>query len=731
MTISLLFVDTVAPLTTGGSTQTVTVPFSGVTGTNCLAVVIGSGRSTAGTFTTSATFDGNAMTLEAEASGALGGFGKGSASVFWYSAGNLSTASGDAVFTLSGTNGIAGRIATLLIFDNVQQISPVRDSDTDVFVSSASSSSLTVTTVSSDLVVDALTLGTYTSSLTVNAGQAERANEDNGGYAGDTLRHGSSTEIAIGALTTVGWSFLSSYAHAAVSFIEDAAPGSPDITQVTPASGPGGVVRPSDTNITVDGTDFDPGGNPTQLILSPTTSPNDVAAEIQVISGVTNSTLNWDSVTLGAMMVGPLFLFVRVDPGGGGEDDSIPFPVIVSDPDVHWGQGKHVTTGATGPTTVVSGLSFKPVAAIMQLTASTALDTIEDGVQLGQCMVDESTSMGIGLAAQASPFVVKRQQVSGTGSLFIMSEVSDAASDIVVGTPTLTNDGLDIDFTVNTSGVTIAIVFIGGLTVRSQLTEVQISDNSVTGLPFAPDLLIGISSNQTQGATTDTTFARQSFGMATGSGLGQFNQSTDMDSATARNTEILHGTFLAQLSATTNTWTMVITALTADGYTWTGSNSDSAYVLSLNLDTAQTFLTQYASTKAIDGESEDWPDSGIDNPGILLATVSGRITQGPTIPLGGRWSIGACFPGEDQSGSSVMFIPDTGIGTTQQYRSETNMLNSSSVGGDITLETTVTAFKRAPTVQYVDNPEIGILYNIFMAEEVGAVDDDGVFTNVW
>lgn len=730
MAFGELFNATVVGTGTGGTTQTVTVPFSGVTGNNTLAVLRCASRAIGTTFSVSATFDGNVMALAAEASAALAGFGEGSAAIFYFAAGDLVSAAGDAVFTITSSNGLVGRIANLTIYKDSLQVSPLRATNTAVFVSSAVSASTTVTSLASDLVLDCIAKSTV-SALTVGAGQTQQANADNGSGNGDAVQIGTSSEIALGASTTMSWSFGSSpFALAAASFIEDAAPGGPVITQVTPSGGAGAVIRPTDTNTLVEGMNFAPAGV-TQLIMSPTTGPGDPLAEIQSISSVVGSSLNWDSVNFGSMDPGELVLTVRTDAGGGGEQDSPPFPIVASPPDIHWARLDHTTDGTIGLQTVISGLGFKPVAAFITVTGNTAVDTLQPDVELGQCLVDQSTSMGIGLGAQANPMVVKRKQISGAGALFVLDPNSDAAPDVVVGTPILTDDGMDISWTVNTAGYHIGVVFVGGLTARANLHQIQINDSLVTGLPFAPQLLVGVSSNQGSGATEDTTFARQSFGMAIGPGTAQFNQSTDLDSNSARNTEILQGTFLAQLNGTSNTWAMSITALNSDGYAWSGNNPDIAYVLALNLDTAQMFLTQFASTQSGNGAQEDWPDSGIDTPGVMVATTAARTDTGPIGALGGRWASGVSFPGNAQAGSTSLYLPESGIGTTEQNHSHVNMLSSSSAGGSLTLETRVVDFKRQPRVEYVTNPTPGILYNIFMAEEVSSGDDEGAFSNVW
>lgn len=730
MAVSLLFSSTVVGTGTGGSTQTVVVPFSGVTGNNVVAVMLCTARVIGTTFNIAAAFDGNVMTLAAEATGALNGFGEGSASIFYFAAGNLSGASGDATFEITSSNGLVGRIASLAIYSDLDQTTPLRDTDTDVFVSAGTSSTVSMTSVANDLTVDCITLGDQ-ASLTPGGGQTTIGNVTNGTGNGDPTRHGSSSKIATTSSTSMSWSIgNASWAHVGATFIEDAVPGGPIITQVTPSGGAGAVVRPTDVNITVDGADFTPGGT-TQLILSPTTGPGDPLAVIQTISSILASSLNWDNVNLGSMQAGPLFLFVRVDAGGPGEEDSPPFPIVVSNPDIHWDRGDHTTDGNTGLQSVVTGLAFKPVAAFVSVTGNTSVDTLQADCALGHCLVSQTTAMGIGLGAQASPNVTKRKQISGTGALFIMDPNSSGAADVVIGTPILSDDGLDINFTTNTSGYHISVVFVGGLTARSELVEVQINDGSVVGLSLAPDLLIGLSSNQTQGQTSDTTFARQSLGVAIGSGTSQFNQSTDMDSGSARNVEILLGTFLAQLNGTSNTWTMVITALTSDGFTWSGSNSDNAYVLAIGLDTAQTFLTQWSPTSTTDGDEEDMPDSGIEDPGILVTTTAHRSSSGPSMAQGAKWASGVCLPGEVQAGSGVFFIPSSGTGDTEQVHSHVNMLSNTNTAGVLTYEVEVIDFKQQPRVIFNSTPGSGRLINMFMAEEISAADDQGGFANVW
>ena len=728
MAIARIFEATVVGTGTGGATQTVTVPFSAVSGSNCCAVLLCTARSTLDTFNISATFDGSPMTLAAEASAALGGFGEGSASIFYLPVGNLSNASGDAVFTMTSSDGDIGRIATLVILSDVDQAAPLNNTDTTTFTSGGISSSVTVLSASTDFVLDAITFGGQPSTVTVGAGQTLIDNSDNGVGNGDSTEHACSEEGGGASTTTMSWSFSSSsYAHVGASFQENLGPDSPEITEVTPSEGAGAIVRPSDKAIGVDGVNLSPGGT-TELWMAETNSFAAATKVQQSISSITGTSLVWDEVNFGSFPLGVKYLFVVTDAGGPGELVSSAFPIIATNKDVRFGKATHITNGTASLQTVASGLDFKPVAAFINVTGNTSLETIESGCEIGHCLVTLNGSAGVGAASQATgPVVRKRKQAFGTGSLMIMDGTSDAAADHVTGTPALTDDGMEIDFSINTAGYYIEIIFIGGRSVQAEVVDVTISDGSYSGLGFSPEFLIGISSNQTAGSVSDTTFARQVIGFAKGSGAtDQHYMATDHDSAD-RNTSIVEGAFLAQLSATANTWEMAITSFDADGFSWSGTNADNAYVMAMHLDGAQIFMDQWANVQTTPASEEDLPDSGIDQPGVLVMMNGGRTTPGPATALGVRWATGICFRDEVQSGATNVFAPATGTGTTEQHHSHDHIISNSSTAGTLTIQSTIVRFSRTPRLRHDAVPAAGLLHNLLMIEEIFGDDEGGAW----
>lgn len=727
-----IFESTVVGTGTGGSTQTVTVPFSAVTGDNCLAVLTGTARNTGTTFSISATFDGNAMSMDAEATAALGGFGEGSASIFSYAAGDLSSASGNAVFTISGSDGDTGRIATLAIYSDIEQVTPLRATATDTFVSATTSASVAVTSASTDLAVDCITFGTQNVSPVEGAGQTLVGNDENGTGNGDACEHASSEEMGGSTSTTMSWTFASSaFSLAAATYKEATGTGDPVITSVVPAGGAGKPVRPNEKDIAINGTDFNPGGT-TAVYLTAMSAFSDPKKRGQTISGITATTINWDEVDMGSMPEGRVYLWVVTDEGGPQERLSAPFELILGYPDVHWAKVDYVTDGGTGVKTVASGLKFKPRGAYIMVTGNTALETIEAPMELSNCIVSETTAMGIGCGSDDPAGAVKRQQISGAGALFVMDADVTANPDHVVGTPSLTDDGMDVDFTTNASGYHLLIIFVGGNTVQAECAEITMSDGSYVGLGFEPELLIGLTSMQTAGATSDSSFSRQCVGISVGATTNQHMMAMDADGA-ARNTSIQESVFLAQLNDQANTWAIDVSSLDSDGFSWnqTGTGlGDGGYVLAVRLDGAKTFIDHFITTQSLDNDEENLPDSGIDEPGILILQCAARSTPGPTGLAGGRWAMGVCMEDEDQAGITAVYVPPTSTADTECHHSHTDAISNTSVGSDLTLETRVVVFGRTPRLKYIDNPTSGIRYNVFMAEELSSADEDGAAADV-
>lgn len=120
----------------------------------------------------------------------------------------------------------------------------------------------------------------------------------------------------------------------------------PDPPVITDVDG-GSTVDVTTTNATVNGTDLYTTGV-SGLYLADGTDFGTSTLVAQSISSVTTTSYNWDAVTMGSLVPGPLYLFAVSDDGGGAEQVSAAFPITVTEP-------------STPIITAVEGESTEPV----------------------------------------------------------------------------------------------------------------------------------------------------------------------------------------------------------------------------------------------------------------------------------------------------------------------------------------------------------------------------------
>lgn len=383
----------------------------------------------------------------------------------------------------------------------------------------------------------------------------------------------------------------------------------------------------------------------------------------------------------------------------------------------------YTTDGTTGNVSVVTGLPFVPKLCIIESTGSVARDVVAtDRNVLTRCFVDTTTAMGASVGSRNTG-VNKRQQASGTGSLIVVDATDSGASPEVLGTPALTAAGLDINFTTALSGRILEFYFMGGDDVTARVVEIQISDGSVTGLGLggAPTLLWGVSPCLTQGTASDTTNCLWTMGIA--NATDQWVVSHD-GAGSDKNAVQDQSSFLRQILGTSNTWTMSITSLDADGFSWSGSNADNAYVLAVRLATGLTFVGQVAKTAdTTDGVSESLPDTLIDDLGMYEICTINRLNNGNTSAEGWRFSNGRCFAAEEQSSFSSTHLPASSTGDeTVRTMSLINIVQCSRTLSIIDLKGEITAFQRIPTIRWNLNLSSGadVLLNLCAIEGVQA-----------
>ncbi len=664
----------------GGGSTSITIPLSSFSGTNVVIVVGFSAYESFDSYTISATWKGATMSVAAHATGALGGFGQGSAWVAYLAIGTVAGESGDVVVTVSGTAD-AGMVATASAVEGLSQSTPLHDTGTFVFVSSASNASLTVDSTIGDLLFACLCFSQTSAgpACTADSGQTKQGGLANSGGGFMSGVNGVGVAPA-GASFQMDWSsFNSPFAYVLTTF-NVASVTLPTITSVNGGS----FAQPSDTNLDIIGTDLAPTGT-TSLYYADGVNFGTAIKSVQNISSITSTTINWDNITLGAVGEGNNYLFVVTDEGGGSEQVSAAFPILVGASQVFVEHVVHTTTGATGAILVAPTTFDNAKAAIIRMTGNTATDTLQGNCVMSLCLVDLSGGKGLGFGANTSDDG-QRKQIEGTSSVFILG--GGFTNDVVRGTPSLGPDGLTIDFTINASGYKLEIIVIGGPDVESSVDTVVVSASPKTGIGFRPDILFGICSGQTAGEVSDLTFAILSLGVCKDVGSPEQWCSAANFNDTTRSSATKSGTFLAQPVGASYTWEMSITSIDADGYTWSGSNGDSCYVLALRMPGRQTFVGLFQKTDVSPGATQVLPDVGFD-PGLFFFSTVARSTQLLSSPSGARLSAGVAVAAR-QDNNFVAVLPATGVRSAEMYYSASRVLSVGSSAGSISVEGEVT-----------------------------------------
>ena len=708
---------------TSGDPETVTLSFVGLTGARCMVSVLVSVRAGFTSGTVSATWEnaaGGGPVPITHRRSRDDGFQRAWVVVLALPLGDFTNVDGDVVISYSAPETNISIAAHVTMHSEILQLDPDFQRTTAVAQITNAASPITATlggTVAGDICEAVITNNQVGRSHTTDPLGKELVIWDPLGPGSGSGMAWRDTSTGGSFPMTANYTGTAFVLGAAIAYVTDITPG-PVLLSATGSRGAGKSILPGDTNVTVGHTNGDLPGV-TKLYLGDDANFATATLVEQTISAVGVSTLNWDAVTLGPLQLGPQFLFLETDSGGGSELQSDAFPVIISAKNILVAARAYKCLGTeVGLTPVSADVPFVPRGALIRVNATTSRGAFNPQWVSTVCVVDDVTAAGECAASQHSPAVHKRAQANGANSLIVLNPTTAGSANFMTGTPSLTDTGMLVDFGLVTAGFELVILFFGGNTCQAAIREIVVSDLSVSDLPFDPEIFYASSTNQTSGAASDTTFSRQAMGWCKGPGVGEsVHMVVDNDAAGARNSTITDGTgiVLSQISGTTLDYTMTVTSFDSNGITWTTAGAgtgDSAYLLFLNLDGAVTFVNLWAKESGgVNDTTENLPDTGIPNLGWLWQMNALRADELVSPAVGSKWDTG--LVGQDGSHSELaVFNPAAGTGVAECRLTFGVFVEGSSSASSVDLVGKITKFGQQPEIQWTTNTASAVLFGL-------------------
>lgn len=321
--VATILNDVVVQATATFDGHLTTGTLSGITGTTVKIICIITSRGVISAQTHQCKHDGVSMSFVGLRDQNLNGFAKGRVLIFYR---DIGTVVGDSspveVETVLHGAANADVVATFVGVDNIAT-GGSNGTQVQGLDSAASTALLTET---SDFALTGLILGSDVQSPVTTSGDLTSLN---------VVSRNSATQQthAVGYATGGGshscrWDWSSaSFGYLVTGWDELAVFPDPDITSIVPS--PVSVI---DTAIAVTGVDFVTPNSNTDFYLADGSDFGTAVLVIQPRSGVTTTSLVWDSVDLGGVLSpGALFAFVVTRPGTGNERISSGFPITVND----------------------------------------------------------------------------------------------------------------------------------------------------------------------------------------------------------------------------------------------------------------------------------------------------------------------------------------------------------------------------------------------------------------
>jgi hypothetical protein len=370
---------------------------------------------------------------------------------------------------------------------------------------------------------------------------------------------------------------------------------------------------------------------------------SDVAISTKVFATTAPSSMGW-TFNASATNAGHVIGVWAPAPGGG----SPPGPR-----DIRTKVVKITSPGSTG-NTAITGVGFQGKGAFFWGVPVQSTAVAVDAAQwLG--IVDNLTptprQKSVMVAGQ-NGVANTRRAADGANAISILRADNDTP--VVVGRVVSWNaDGFTVNFTTVSAGYVIYALVFGGSDLSTFVGETAASAGAVTGVTFSPDIGLAITFCDTLG-NAGSAPSTQSFG-AFDRALNKWwvgsYQGSDAAAQNQKDSVLRTTGFLGQLLQGAIAWELSPTAVTADGFTWSGTNTDGFFFLLLGFNGGRATVGTFTKTTSAAPALQTLPDPGWKPQAYILASAV-KNSQAIGSAPGTRVAIGA-FAGSGRQESTL------------------------------------------------------------------------------
>ena len=322
------------------------------------------------------------------------------------------------------------------------------------------------------------------------------------------------------------------------------------------------------------------------------------------------------------------------------------------------------------------------------------------------------------MANSESNAVINTQRNNSNVACLLIEDPADDSID-VLGTAVMNANDVTLSYSTFTAGFVVHYEIYGGADCQAAVFDFAANTSPVTGVGFQPTLVgLMTAGNAIPGASIH---AYQSFGMAADNGVSidqwallSYFGDNDLD---AIGSALVEGIVAGQYDVDFANWTINITSIDADGFTWAGTNADD--VICVCIDTGANAVDVGVFTKATGAApvDQDLPDLGFV-PQFYHLSTSSEVLQTIDVNRDARVSHGAFDGG---AGHSTITTRDNVSGTDAHSRSNVaEVLQTSqnlNVDGVQASATPAAIVDSSPTINWNPNTATADVIGYYAVEE--------------